>query len=100
MKKCILIFALTIVSASLLTPVVTARPQDDGKGKTEVIIDSIRSKSKQVADGAKVVADSTVSKSKRFGNKAAVQADTIKNRSKRAWRALTGKDQKKQKTDD
>lgn len=104
MKKFILVVALTIVSASVLTSVVSARPQDDGKSKAAVVADSVGAKTaritEKVVEGALMVADSATVKGKRFGEKAAAKADSIRQRGKRAWRVFTGKDQKETQEND
>lgn len=101
MKKFILGLVLLLVVASSSAPSAVACPQDDIKGKAEVIADSIRSLGDQVgqkvSEGVQWIADSAAIQGQRLGQQMSVQADTLVQRSIRAWRVLTGKDQKQQK---
>lgn len=109
MRKFIL-SGLVMIAAASVSSTYTAHAQDNKKKHPVVInlsgdstravvrTDSIRLKSQRlghrIAESTEVAADSIGAFGERVGEKMQPVADTIVQRSRRAWRALTGKDQK------
>lgn len=101
---------LVLIAAASVSSIYTANAQDTKKKHPVVVnlsgdttravirTDSIRVKSQRlghrIAESTEVAADSIGAFGERMGEKMQPVADTIVQRSRRAWRALTGKDQK------